>query len=261
VGLNTAVAVKDRPVTRQGMGGMRVKTAGPGRQVQDVSFYHGVLRKRVADLMEELARMRAEMDDRAKSKTTQQVSRGARPAGALPRPLNAPDCLANLRLPPAPPLQSLSRRYDDLIAEVRGLEGSLADYNLAQDKTRGGIDPSEIANFGESLRRRNADEARAIDRIFLDRQEVEKGVQRLEALVDEVREAEKSRLDSLPPAQRSEFAGLLERNAQSASKVDARRVSTPGLGGAAPVPRLSPPPRPSPLPCAPLPALPAGGAG
>ena len=74
VGLNTAVAVADRPVTRQGMGGMRVKTAGPGRQVQDVSFFHGLLRKRVADLVAELGRMRTEMGERSKNKATQQVS-------------------------------------------------------------------------------------------------------------------------------------------------------------------------------------------
>ncbi|KAA0151272.1 hypothetical protein FNF27_04124 [Cafeteria roenbergensis] len=191
VGLNTAVAVADRPVTRQGMGGMRVKTAGPGRQVQDVSFFHGLLRKRVADLVAELGRMRTEMGERSKNKATQ---------------------------------QTLSRRYEDLIGEVRGLEGTLADYNLAQDKARAGVDPVEIAAFGASLRRRNADESRAIDRIFLDRQDIERGVERLEAQTQEVRAAERARLDTLPAGQRAEFAALLERNEASSKKVDAARA-------------------------------------
>ena len=74
VGLSTSVVVTDRPVTRQGMGGMRVKTAGPGRQVQDVSFFQGELRRRVAALVEELGKMRAEMEGRAKDKATHTVS-------------------------------------------------------------------------------------------------------------------------------------------------------------------------------------------
>lgn len=44
VGLNTNIQVQDRPVTQQGMKGMRPGSAGPGRQVQDVSYWTGVLR-------------------------------------------------------------------------------------------------------------------------------------------------------------------------------------------------------------------------
>ncbi len=128
---------------------------------------------------------------------------------------------------PNAPAQTLSRRYEDLIGEVRGLEGTLADYNLAQDKARAGVDPVEIAAFGASLRRRNADESRAIDRIFLDRQDIERGVERLEAQTQEVRAAERARLDTLPAGQRAEFAALLERNEASSKKVDAARVSPP----------------------------------
>lgn len=192
VGLNTAVNVADRPVTRQGMGGMRVKTAGPGRQVQDVSYYHGLVRARVEAITAELGRMREEMGTRAKNKTTH---------------------------------QTLERKYESLIKEVRGLEGTLADYNLAQDKTRSGVDPAEILAYCDSLHRRNADEARAIDRIFLDRQDVEKGVGRLEAAAAEVQSRGRARLDSLPAAQRAEYAALLERNEHASAAVEGARVS------------------------------------
>jgi hypothetical protein len=122
-------------------------------------------------------------------------------------------------------LQTLELKYEGLIKEVRGLEGTLADYNLAQDKTRSGVDPSEILAYCESLHRRNIDEARAIDRIFLDRQDVEKGVGRLEEAAVAVQARERARLDSLPHGQRAEFSALLERNERSADAVDRARVS------------------------------------
>ena len=40
-------------------------------------------------------------------------------------------------MPRAPPLSvQLERQYETLIKTVRGLEGELADYNLAMDKSR-----------------------------------------------------------------------------------------------------------------------------
>ena len=50
VGLNTDIQVADRPVTQQGMRGMRTGSMGPGRQVADQSYYIGVLRNRVRSI-------------------------------------------------------------------------------------------------------------------------------------------------------------------------------------------------------------------
>ena len=44
--LNTNIQVAERPVTQQGMMGMKVQPQGPGRQVQDRSYYMAELRKR-----------------------------------------------------------------------------------------------------------------------------------------------------------------------------------------------------------------------
>lgn len=41
--------VADRPVTTQGMRGMKTGAMGPGRQVADQSFFVGVLRNKVRD--------------------------------------------------------------------------------------------------------------------------------------------------------------------------------------------------------------------
>jgi hypothetical protein len=44
--LGTAVNISERPVTQQGMRGMKT-THGPARKVQDSSYYVGVLRNKV----------------------------------------------------------------------------------------------------------------------------------------------------------------------------------------------------------------------
>jgi hypothetical protein len=74
---------------------MRVKTAGPGRQEQDVSYFHGLVRSRVEAITTELGKMREEMGSRAKNKATHQV--GCEPRGAMALALNSrsrphPDC-------------------------------------------------------------------------------------------------------------------------------------------------------------------------
>jgi hypothetical protein len=39
---------------------------------------------------------------------------------------------------------TLEKQYEEVIREVRDLEGTLADYNLATDKVRSSTEPSEV---------------------------------------------------------------------------------------------------------------------
>ena len=111
------ISVSDRPVTGQGIAGM--KTAiGPGRQVQDSSFYIGLLRTKITDITKETRKIKTDMD-------TMQ-----RDAGQY---------------------SQLERKYESLLKEVRNLEGTLADYNLAMDKLRTSTDPQEVRHFKDTM--------------------------------------------------------------------------------------------------------------
>jgi intraflagellar transport protein 74 len=193
------------------MGGVRVKTAGPGRQVQDISFFHGILRRRVDELSAELGRLQEEIGTRTRDKTTHQVRL-------------CPFSLCSLPIGSVVP-QALERQYETLITEVRNLEGTLADYNLARDKVRAGTDPAEVVNYCKSLKNRNMKEAQDIDAIFLERQDLERGESRLEGQIQEIHDRARARLDTLPPAQREEYASLLERNTKLSRAVEGARVS------------------------------------
>ena len=111
IALQQGIHISDRPTTMQGMKGMRATTAGPGRMVQDSTYFVGVLRSKVNAITEEIERLKKEIDGHEKDKS--QAS-------------------------------TMQRKVEELDAEVRKLEGTLADYNIAMDKLRQGTDPSEL---------------------------------------------------------------------------------------------------------------------
>jgi intraflagellar transport protein 74 len=78
-------------------------TSGPGRMVQDASYFASLLRQKINEISTEITRMKNEVDKATKDATV---------------------------------LGQYERKYDTLIKEVRSLEGDLADYNLAMDKSR-----------------------------------------------------------------------------------------------------------------------------
>ena len=119
VGLNTNVQMAERPVTQQGMA-MRVKTAGPGRQVQDASYYVSVLRSKCNELATEIQGFQNEME-KFENDNAQYVKH--------------------------------ERTFEELSKEVGDLERKLADYNLAMDKARHNQDEATIREECENVRR------------------------------------------------------------------------------------------------------------
>ena len=85
------------------------------------------------------------------------------------------------------------------LPQVRNLEGELADYNLAMDKARTSVDPAEVARFQAQLAAHNKESERQIDQIFVERQEREQGVQRLETQIREVRASQPAAAAHGPP--------------------------------------------------------------
>lgn len=155
---------------------MRPVTAGPGRMVQDASFFVGLLRQKINEITLEIGRMRSDSDKATKDSAV---------------------------------LAQYERKYDTLIKEVRSLEGDLADYNLAMDKSRTSMDASEITYFFAHLKRRNDAASKEIDAVFMERADREKGVHRLEEQISELQKAAEARLNSLAPPLQAEYRSLV----------------------------------------------------
>ena len=99
--LSANLNVYDRPMTGQGVMGMKTQQNGPGRLGQDSTYFVGLLRKKITDVNSESKRLQIEMEQQ--SKDNMQYS-------------------------------GLEKKYDLLLKSKESLEGQLADYNLALDK-------------------------------------------------------------------------------------------------------------------------------
>jgi len=64
VGMVTNVEINARPVTQQGMSGMKTAGQGPGRQVADKSFFLNTLRVKIQEISTEMNKLQGEIDQK-----------------------------------------------------------------------------------------------------------------------------------------------------------------------------------------------------
>ena len=150
------VELSARPVTSAGLSGAASgRPVGPSRQVADRSYWQAELRLRLSAIAAESERLQRQQAAIAKDNSVY---------GAL------------------------ERRYEAVMREVRGLEGELADHNLALDKTRSQQSVDELRSAHERLQQRNRETREQADSLFLScgqqearRAELQSGMERLEA--------------------------------------------------------------------------------
>ena len=97
--------------------------------MQDSNYFAGLLRSKIAEITQEIGSMRTDTE------------RGARDSSLIIQ---------------------LERRFEGAVKEVRSLEGDLADYNLAMDKSRTNVEASEIQGHLAVIKRRNEAMAREV---------------------------------------------------------------------------------------------------
>lgn len=135
----------NRPVTRGGIAGVRPMTSSHTRSVFDVSYYRNLVSAKLKELDAEIQSLGAEAEKREREATA---------------------------------TASLERRHEELLQEIRNLEGSAADYNLAQDKLRAGVPAEEVLKYAGVLRERNDRLVKEVDNIFRERKQVSASAQR-----------------------------------------------------------------------------------
>jgi intraflagellar transport protein 74 len=181
VGMEHDVQVSNRPVTGKigGMMGMRVKTAGPQRQVQDNTYWLGVLRAKCDEIKQETDKHKQSIEQHNKDSTT---------------------------------YATLERKYESYIKEVRGLEGQLADYNLSMDKTRAGTNPNEILQFQMALRSKNSDHRRDVDDVFEAKNEKHQLIHKCENEIANIHEMAEQKIQKLDPHRQQHYKNMMEKN-------------------------------------------------
>lgn len=176
---SSSLNIDARPVTQQGLTGMRTKALGPGRQIADKSYFLSELRSRLTAITGEITKMRAE-----------EVNTGS----------------GNAKY------GQYERKYEEMIAEVRTLEGELADFNLALDKVRTNTNLNDIDRMFESLQERNKVESGTGDQIFIKTKQHDKRTKELNSQIDLINQQASERIRQLGPDVAREYDELLDEN-------------------------------------------------
>ena len=121
--------------TRGGTGTGTLGTShGRPREVADRSYFIGLIRPKVADLMSEIERLRREEQDISKNSSV---------------------------------LMQLQGKQKNLTDEIGQLKGQLQDVNLAVDKFNASADASSIKEDAEALKLSNVESRKAVDKLFI----------------------------------------------------------------------------------------------
>ncbi|NWT78854.1 IFT74 protein, partial [Lanius ludovicianus] len=145
--LSSQIKVADRPVTQQGLSGIKTSMKGPQRQIMDKTYYLGVLRSKTNELTTEINKLQEEVEMYKQEKSV---------------------------------YLSYEKRAEALAGEIKDFQGQLADYNMVVDILNTSTDMAEVIRDYNMLKVQNDRDAQSMDKIFTERQATEKLIQAVE---------------------------------------------------------------------------------
>ncbi|NXO17395.1 IFT74 protein, partial [Oriolus oriolus] len=145
--LSSQIKVADRPVTQQGLSGIKTAMKGPQRQIMDKTYYLGVLRSKTNELTTEINKLQEEVEMYKQEKSV---------------------------------YLSYEKRAEALAGEIKDFQGQLADYNMVVDILNTSTDMAEVIHDYNMLKVKNDRDAQTMDKIFTERQATEKLIQAVE---------------------------------------------------------------------------------
>ena len=186
--LQQGLKVDDRPVTQQGMGGMKTAGQGPGRQIFDRSYYIGLLRAKQSELNQEIEKIHQKWERLQQDHAS---------------------------------FFKLAQRQQTLEDDVKKLQGDLANYNLMVDKSHTVTDPEEVEREYRALKAVNEKETKKIDVIITERSEIERRARDIDASIKKHQDAVQHKMDELPDEQREKWFALQEEDRQLTTEIAA----------------------------------------
>ncbi|XP_009069080.1 PREDICTED: intraflagellar transport protein 74 homolog, partial [Acanthisitta chloris] len=145
--LSSQIKVADRPVTQQGLSGMKTSMKGPQRQIMDKTYFLGLLRSKTNELKTEINKLQEEVEMYKQEKSVYLL---------------------------------YEKRAEALAGEIKEFQGQLADYNMVVDILNTRTDVAEVIHDYNMLKVQNDRDAQSMDKIFTERQATEKLIQAVE---------------------------------------------------------------------------------
>lgn len=178
VGLNTNMNISDRPVTQQGLSGMRTAGMGPTRQIQDNSYYLTLLRQKCTEIMKEIEVLKGAVEQGQKDNAA---------------------------------YGQLERKYETLTNDMRSLQGQLADYNLLLDRSRAHREVEEVLEEVHHLAQQNQGDRQRVDELFSHRSALESQGRDVESQLMRQHNELAEKLEAVDPSMKDHFLQLSQK--------------------------------------------------
>ncbi|KAL0963217.1 hypothetical protein UPYG_G00351240 [Umbra pygmaea] len=194
--LSAQIRVADRPVTQQGLSGMKTGMKGPQRQILDKSYYLGLLRSKINELTTETSKLQKEIDTFNQENSV---------------------------------YLSYEKRAEGLAGVLKDLQGQLADYNMLVDKLNTNTEMEEVMNDFNKLKAQNDREAQSMDVIFTERREKEERIRAVEHDIEREKQAADDIIKKMSPEKQDQYAAMKAHNDELLQELDARQEELDNL--------------------------------
>ncbi|KAF8571416.1 Coiled-coil domain-containing protein [Paragonimus westermani] len=177
--LNTSVRVEDRPITQQGLSGLKTAVKGSRRQIEDKPYFLGLLRGKINELNTEIGKI---------NKQTMEAEE---------------DNASFLQY---------EQMAEKLAMEIKELQGELGDYNTLVDKATLGDDITNVEMDWEELRASNERAEKNLESLFEERQKRETTLKSLEQELKQEQQMSETLVQEMPDEQRQNYLRLRDLN-------------------------------------------------
>lgn len=185
--LPAGIKVADRPMTQQGLSGMKTASKGPQRQIQDRTYWLGEIRTKTNELSAEIRKVETDVRQYQEENNTYLM---------------------------------FEKRAETLAAEIASLQGELHDYNMMIDQMNMNKDLTGINDDYNTLKSRNDREEDSLERIFEQRQTMEQQVSKLENEINHERTMTENRVQDMEPEMRERYGALKAESLRNADIVN-----------------------------------------
>ncbi|XP_034028734.1 intraflagellar transport protein 74 homolog [Thalassophryne amazonica] len=177
--LSAQFKVTDRPMTQQGLSGMKTSMKGPQRQILDKSYYLGLLRSKMSELTTETSKLHKEVENYNQENSV---------------------------------YLSFEKRAEGLAKELKDLQGQLADYNMLVDKFNTNTEMEEMIDDFNILKVHNDSMAESMYSIFTQRTEKEEAIKAVEEEIRRERQVADEVVKAMSPAKQEKYFSMTATN-------------------------------------------------
>nr|CAH8866844.1 unnamed protein product [Trichobilharzia regenti] len=196
--LNTMVCVEERPITQQGLGGLKNAIRGPKRQIEDKSYFLGLLRGKINEVNTEIGTITRQLME------TEQENAS---------------------------FVQYEQMAEKLAYEIKELQGELGDYNTLVDKATLSDNITSIEMDWEEVRVANERAERNLETLFEDRQRRELVLKSSELELKQEQQMSEAVIQEMDDNERERYLKLKDLNAHllnqlSEGQIELERLNT-----------------------------------